>query len=67
MSTPPGTPRPVSGRWFEDLPVGTTVEHVTRRTATETDNVLFTTMTMNPRHCTWTPTTPPEPSSASHS
>lgn len=47
MSTPQST-RTVSGRWFEDLPVGTTVEHVTRRTATETDNVLFTTMTMNP-------------------
>lgn len=40
--------RPVSGRWFEDLPVGFTVEHVLRRTVTETDNVLFTTMTMNP-------------------
>jgi acyl dehydratase len=40
--------RPVSGRWFEELPVGATVEHVTRRTVTETDNVLFTTMTMNP-------------------
>ena len=40
--------RPVSGRWFEQLPVGTTVQHVTRRTVTETDNVLFTTMTMNP-------------------
>src|SRR5205823_2664707 len=40
--------RPVSGRWFEELRVGFTVEHVTRRTVTETDNVLFTTMTMNP-------------------
>lgn len=40
--------RPVSGRWFEDLQVGTVVRHVTRRTVTETDNVLFTTMTMNP-------------------
>ncbi|MGE5289976.1 MAG: MaoC family dehydratase [Micromonosporaceae bacterium] len=40
--------RPVSGRWFEQLPVGTTVQHVVRRTVTETDNVLFTTMTMNP-------------------
>lgn len=40
--------RPVSGRWFEDLPVGTTVRHATRRTVTETDNVLFTTMSMNP-------------------
>lgn len=40
--------RPVSGRWFEQLEVGLTVQHVTRRTVTETDNVLFTTMTMNP-------------------
>jgi acyl dehydratase len=38
----------VSGRWFEELPVGFMVEHVIRRTVTETDNVLFTTMTMNP-------------------
>jgi acyl dehydratase len=43
-----GSQRPVSGRWFGQLPVGTRVEHVTRRTVTETDNVLFTTMTMNP-------------------
>lgn len=40
--------RPVSGRWFEELPVGLTIEHVVRRTVTEADNVLFTTMTMNP-------------------
>jgi acyl dehydratase len=40
--------RPVSGRWFEDLPPGTVVQHAVRRTVTETDNVLFTTMTMNP-------------------
>jgi acyl dehydratase len=40
--------RPVSGRWFEELEVGMVVRHVTRRTVTETDNVLFTTMTMNP-------------------
>jgi acyl dehydratase len=40
--------RPVSGRWFEELTVGTVVAHATRRTVTETDNVLFTTMTMNP-------------------
>lgn len=42
------TARPVTGRWFEDLPMGTVVQHATRRTVTETDNVLFTTMTMNP-------------------
>jgi acyl dehydratase len=39
--------RPVTGRWFEQLEVGTVVQHATRRTVTETDNVLFTTMTMN--------------------
>jgi acyl dehydratase len=40
--------RPVTGRWFEDLSVGTVVAHAVRRTVTETDNVMFTTMTMNP-------------------
>lgn len=39
----------MSGRWFEDLPVGLRIEHETRRTVTEADNVLFTTMTMNPQ------------------
>jgi acyl dehydratase len=38
----------VSGLWFEELTEGLVVEHATRRTVTETDNVLFTTMTMNP-------------------
>ncbi|HSK60801.1 MAG TPA: MaoC family dehydratase [Actinomycetospora sp.] len=38
----------MSGLWFEDLTVGLVVQHATRRTVTETDNVLFTTMTMNP-------------------
>jgi acyl dehydratase len=41
--------RRVSGLWFEELIAGLTVEHVTTRTVTETDNVLFTTMTMNPQ------------------
>jgi acyl dehydratase len=36
------------GRWFEDLPVGLVIAHALTRTVTETDNVLFTTMTMNP-------------------
>ncbi len=39
----------VSGRWFEQLEAGLRVEHATTRTVTETDNVLFTTMTMNPQ------------------
>jgi acyl dehydratase len=39
---------PHHGRWFEDLPVGLVVPHALTRTVTETDNVMFTTMTMNP-------------------
>ncbi|MDT7772031.1 MAG: hypothetical protein QOC67_955, partial [Pseudonocardiales bacterium] len=27
--------RPVTGRWFEQLEVGTVVQHATRRTVTE--------------------------------
>lgn len=38
----------MAGLYFEELKVGLVVEHATRRTVTETDNVLFTTMTMNP-------------------
>ena len=40
--------RPVSGRWLEELTVGTVIHHALRRTVTEADNVGFTTMTMNP-------------------
>jgi acyl dehydratase len=39
---------PHHGRWFDELAVGTVVPHAITRTVTETDNVLFTTMTMNP-------------------
>ena len=39
---------PHHGRWFEDLPVGLVVPHALTRTITETDNILFTTMTLNP-------------------
>jgi acyl dehydratase len=39
---------PHHGRWFDELPVGLVVPHALTRTVTETDNVLFTTMTMNP-------------------
>ena len=39
---------PHHGRWFDELPVGLVVPHALTRTITETDNVLFTTMTMNP-------------------
>jgi acyl dehydratase len=37
-----------TGLWFEEFEVGTVVDHPIRRTITETDNVMFTTMTMNP-------------------
>ena len=35
------------GLWFEEFEVGTVYEHRPGRTVTETDNVLFTTLTMN--------------------
>lgn len=38
---------PVSGKYFEQLEVGTLFRHAVRRTVTETDNLLFTVMTMN--------------------
>ncbi|MDG2303410.1 MAG: MaoC family dehydratase [Candidatus Binatia bacterium] len=40
--------RPVRGMWFEELTPGVVVQHAIRRTLTESDNVLFTSMTMNP-------------------
>ena len=40
--------RPHTGRWFEELEPGTVIPHAIRRTLTEADNVLFTSMTMNP-------------------
>jgi acyl dehydratase len=39
----------MTGLWFEQLEPGLQVEHATTRTVTETDNILFTTMTMNPQ------------------
>ena len=36
------------GLFFEEFQVGQIFEHAIRRTVTETDNVLFTTMTHNP-------------------
>ncbi len=40
--------RPVTGKWFEELSPGLVIQHAVRRTITEADNVLFSTMTMNP-------------------
>jgi acyl dehydratase len=38
----------MAGLYFEQLEVGRKFEHAVRRTVTETDNVLITTLTMNP-------------------
>ena len=35
------------GLYFEEFEPGTVIEHATRRTVTETDNVLFSTLTLN--------------------
>ena len=37
------------GLWFEEMDEGVTYRHRPGRTATEADNVLFTTLTMNPQ------------------
>jgi acyl dehydratase len=37
------------GLWFEELQVGTIYQHRPGRTVTEADNVLFSTLTMNPQ------------------
>jgi acyl dehydratase len=36
------------GKWFDELEVGMVFDHPIRRTVTETDNVLFSTLTHNP-------------------
>jgi len=38
----------VGGKWFDELEVGQIFHHPIRRTLTETDNILFTSMTHNP-------------------
>jgi acyl dehydratase len=37
----------VRGLWFEEFEVGRVYEHAMRRTVTEMDNVMFTSLTMN--------------------
>jgi len=39
----------MAGRYFEDWTVGDVIEHSLRRTVTETDNLLITTLTHNPQ------------------
>lgn len=38
----------MAGVWFDEMTVGQRFDHAIRRTVTETDNILFTTMTHNP-------------------
>jgi acyl dehydratase len=39
----------MAGRWFDEWQVGERIAHEIRRTVTETDNLLFSTMTHNPQ------------------
>jgi acyl dehydratase len=39
----------MTGRFYEEWSVGDRVDHPIRRTVTETDNLLFSTMTHNPQ------------------
>src|SRR5205085_2424604 len=41
--------RVMAGRYFEDWNIGDRLQHEIRRTVTETDNLLFSTMTHNPQ------------------
>jgi acyl dehydratase len=48
MSAGDAPHRPHRGLWYEELVPGRVIHHAIRRTLTESDNVTFTTMTMNP-------------------
>ena len=39
----------MAGLWFEELEVGRTYRHPITRTVTESDNILFSCLTMNPQ------------------
>ncbi len=39
----------MSGKYFEELEIGTVFDHLPHRTITEADNLLFSTMTHNPQ------------------
>ena len=39
----------MAGKFFEELQIGDVFNHSPGRTVTETDNLLFTTLTMNPQ------------------
>jgi acyl dehydratase len=39
----------MAGMWYEELEVGMVIRHAQKRTVTETDNVLFNALTLNPQ------------------
>ncbi|PZO70519.1 MAG: dehydratase, partial [Pelagerythrobacter marensis] len=39
----------MGGKYFDEWQLGERIEHAIRRTVTETDNLLFSTMTHNPQ------------------
>ena len=39
----------MAGKYYEDLEIGTTLQHQPGRTITESDNVFFSCLTMNPQ------------------
>lgn len=39
----------MAGKYFEELDIGAEFQHAPSRTVTETDNLLFTTLTLNPQ------------------
>ncbi|KQN27962.1 dehydratase [Sphingomonas sp. Leaf34] len=39
----------MAGRYYDDWTIGDRIDHEIRRTVTETDNLLFSTMTHNPQ------------------
>ena len=54
----------MAGKYFEEFSVGQVFKHQPGRTITEMDNVLFTTLTMNPNRSTSTRNSPNRPNSA---
>jgi len=47
-SAPAWPEGPHHGKWFEELTEGLVIPHALTRTVTETDNLLFTTLSLNP-------------------
>ena len=48
----------MAGLYFEEFEVGQVFKHSMTRTVTEMDNVLFSTLTMNPQPWAWSSGSP---------